>query len=138
MNAPNQSKARRSHARAKQRGLTRVGVHETVLRTVNDAISGVEKRTGKRLQPCELLDFLRWAGESLTQIGECIVSYRRVKVLMYVLPEDPAPLVQVVNGGTQSSPVGYAAPQIESLFATKLPKGKKNELAGSQTFPGME
>lgn len=138
MTATNPSKPRRSHHRAKQQGLTRVGVHESVLKTAQRAVDQVRKITGKQLRLGELFDWLAGAEESLVIIGTHIAVHRPYEVLIDAQAAQATSFVRVVNGWKQTSNLKPLAVPEAPPSVKKSQKQKKKYIAGSESFPGFD
>lgn len=122
------SKPRRSHHRATQQGNTRVGVHVSVLKTICQVCSDVEKRTGKRLRPSEILDWLADAAESLQKIGNYVATGRPYDVTIDVRASDSRPSLYVVNESNPASTASSSTAQEPAPSQRKSPvKKQKNE-----------
>lgn len=138
MSTASSTKPKRSHASAKLQGLTRIGVHESVLKTVQRAVDRIRKTTGKRLRPGELLDWLAEAEDTLVAIGTNIAKLRPVEVSVDVQAAHTGPFVSVVNGPKQPSAVGSTVSPSPALTAKKTHQRKKKDITGTESLPGLE
>lgn len=132
------AKPKRSHDRAQQQGLTRIGVHISVLKTTQLTADRILNQTGKLLRPSELLDWLAYAGDPLEEIGMCVTQHIPYEVCITVRPVHNVPFVSVVNGAKQPSEGQSAATPSSPLPANKARKLKKKNIADSEPLLGLE